>query len=167
MNNNPHFPQRHLYILSSKKTIIQCILWSTGKTGKRMIWMYLTDIPHASVLNNSWIQHNVSACFCLEMYLFSPQHIWIVFKYVLQIFGFCVSASFLTVRVWLCCAWFWFTALCCGSECTGMVLLSDHQMTLSSPARFVRLSWLCIIVVIVTLRNEVMRPTLSRMRPTR
>lgn len=38
----------------------------------------------------------------------------------------------------------------------------------SSPACFVRLSWLCIIALTVALRNELMHPTLSRItRPTR
>lgn len=111
-NNNPHFPQRHLYILSSKKTIIQCILWSTGKNGKIIIWMYMTDIPHASVLNNSWIQRNVSACYCTcEIYTFFSSTYMNCFQ-VCPPDLFVSCASFLTVWVRLCCTWLWFAALC-------------------------------------------------------
>lgn len=43
---------------------------------------------------------------------------------------------------------------------------SDNAST--SPSRFARLSWLCVVASSVALKNGVMRPALSEiMRPTR
>lgn len=169
MDNNPRFPRRHLYILSSKKTIIQCILWRTGKIEKRMIWMYLTDIPHASVLNNSWVQTK-----CKRMLLFGN-----VFIHPPQTYMNCFPVC--PPDLWFLCLVHLFSLFECdcvvpGSglwRCAEAVSVQEwiYYQSIrwhSSPACFLRLSWLCIIAVTVTLRNEVIHPTLSRiMRPTR
>lgn len=129
----PYLPKVHLYIISSKNIIIQCILWRTGKTGKRWILLYLTDIPNAPVLDNRWIHME-----CMHMLLFGNTLIF--FSNIYELFFETLVFVSLWERDFLVPGSLYYT-----SECTGMILLSDHQKTLLSPARFVRLSWLYIV----------------------
>ncbi len=91
----PHLPKRHLYIISSKKIIIQCILWRTGKTGKRWILLYLTDIPNAPVLNNSWIHME-----CMYMLLFG--NIFVFFSNIYELFSSMFFETLFFVSLWEC-----------------------------------------------------------------
>lgn len=104
MDSKPRLPWRHLYILLSKKTIIQFILWRTGKTGQRMILMYSTVIfPMCLCSTTAEYNWNVSTCYCVEMY--SPP-----FN---NIFFLCVSVGVCLVPgcsgVWHCAeGWFYY-----------------------------------------------------------
>lgn len=138
---NPPSPQKTSVYSLKQENHYSVYSLKNWQNWKKIDFIVLDWYSQCVCAEYSWIHME-----CMHMLLFgntciSPlRHIWIVFKYVLRNFGFCVTAG-----VRLSCAWLWSEALYYRSECTGIILLPDHQKTLSSPAHFVRLSWLCIV----------------------
>lgn len=112
-------------------------------------------------------KRNVRACYYLEMYSSPPTY--------MNCFKVCPP------DLWFLCPVHLFSLFECDCVVPGSFLwhcaeaVSAQEWIYyqsirwhSSPACFLRLSWLCIIAVTVTLSNEVIHPTLSRiMRPTK